>query len=202
MNINMINNSRGLTLVELMIVLVLSLMLMSAVYAVYQTQNAIGTAQQETITVQQDLRAVMDIIAWDLRQTGCDPLMRSTAGLLAPPSGPHEIMVSMDLNDDGDTVDINPDEQVTFTINGTNLLRNGVVLARNVTTFGISYINANDNVITPTGGGGTYLDSAQVSEVRSVDVNLGIQSDKEDPSTHEHVSRTITKRVRMKNLGL
>lgn len=197
-----IGNTRGLTLVELMVVLVLSLMLMSGVYAIYQTQHAVGTGQEESIAVQQDLRSIMDIVAWDLRQTGCDPLMSSTAGLYAPQSGPNAIRITMDMDDDGDTSDTNPDEDVTYTLNGTSLLRNGVVLVQNVTTFGISYLDVNDGVITPTGGGGTFLAADQVTLVRSVDVTITIQSSKVDPSTHQNISRSMTKRVRMKNLGL
>ena len=63
-------DDRGLTLVELMIVLVLSSVLMLAVFLSYQTQTRTGLGQYQVAAMQQDLRAVTDIIENDIRTAG------------------------------------------------------------------------------------------------------------------------------------
>ncbi|MRR14375.1 prepilin-type N-terminal cleavage/methylation domain-containing protein, partial [archaeon] len=50
----------GLTLLELMIVLTLSLILLGATYMSYQVQHLNSISQKKVMTVQQDIRAVMD----------------------------------------------------------------------------------------------------------------------------------------------
>lgn len=49
-------DNRGLTLIELMIVLALSLVLMGAVYLAFHAQQVSGNEQQQVASVQQDLR--------------------------------------------------------------------------------------------------------------------------------------------------
>ena len=66
-------NDTGVTLVELMIVLVLSLLLMAAVYLTYQLQHASGQSQTQVVATQQDLRAAMDIISVDIMNSGANP---------------------------------------------------------------------------------------------------------------------------------
>jgi prepilin-type N-terminal cleavage/methylation domain-containing protein len=66
-------DNTGITLVELMIVLVLSLLLMSAAYMAYQAQNVSGNVQHQIATLQQDLRAVLDIMEKDIRAVIRDP---------------------------------------------------------------------------------------------------------------------------------
>jgi type IV pilus assembly protein PilW len=69
----LIQNNKGVTLVELMIVLVLSLLLMAAVYLTYQLQQASAQSQTQVVATQQDLRAAMDIISVDIMNSGANP---------------------------------------------------------------------------------------------------------------------------------
>ncbi len=201
-------DKKGLTLVELMIAMLLTLVLMSAVYTTYQVQRTTSDVQHEVSSVQQDLRAVLDIMAWDIRQAGCDPTLQSTAGLVIAQTGPTSISFSMDLNEDGDTADTDPAEQVSYTLDGTKLQRSNVManavttLTSNATTLGFTYYDADNNVIVPTGTGGTTLTSAEANNVRSVDVHIQIRSDRIDPDTHDYIRRSMTKRIRMRNLGI
>lgn len=201
-----IQDTKGLTLIELMIVLVLSLLLMAAVYMTYQTQHATSTIQHEVSAVQQDLSAVLDIMAKDIRNAGCDPTLQTTAGIMPDETGPTSLSITMDLNEDGDTSDTNPDEQVIFTFNGSGILRNGggVVreLVQNVTTFGLTYYDEDNVVIPPTGGGGAFLTSGEAEDVVFVEIQVQLRSDKRDPETNQFISRTMTKRVKMRNQGI
>lgn len=197
-----IRNDKGLTLVELMIVLVLSLLLMAAVYMTYQIQHSTSQVQHEVAGIQQDLRAVLDIMAVDIRLAGCDPTLNSTAGITAAQTGPTSLTFSMDLNEDGDTDDTNPDEQVAFSLSGTDLLRNGVALASNVTTFGFVYYNENNTQITPTGGGGSFFLASEADDIRDVEINIQVQSANKDPDLDQYINRSMTRRIRLRNQGI
>jgi len=200
--------NEGITLIELMVAMLLTLVLMAAVYTTYQVQRTTSDVQHEVSSVQQDLRAALDIMAWDIKQAGCDPTLQSTAGLVITQTGPTSISFSMDLDENGDTADTDPAEQVRYTLSGTTLQRNNITaneittLSSNVTTLGFTYYDADNNVIVPTGTGGTSLTTAEANDVRSVEVNLQIRSSKMDPDTHDYIRRSMTKRIRMRNLGI
>ena len=193
-------DNRGLTLVELMIVLVLSMLLMAAVFMTYHIQNTTSSVQHEIAAIQQDLRAVCDIMVTDIRHAGCDPTISSTAGIIFEATGPVSISISMDLNDDGDTGDAN--EQVSFTRSGSKILRNGISLVQNVTTFGITYYDSSNTAITPTDNGGANLTASEADNVRDVEINIRIQSNKIDPDLGTYISRTMAKRIKLRNQGL
>jgi prepilin-type N-terminal cleavage/methylation domain-containing protein len=195
-----IRDEQGLTLIELMIVLVLSLFLMASAYLTFQVQKKTGDVQQEVAAVQQDTRAVLDIMAKDVRQAGCDPLMTGTPGLVAAECGATKVRFSMDLNGDGDVTD--SDEDVAYVVTGTSLTRNGVPLSTRVTGFGLTYYDADNAVITPTGGSGAYLTSSEADTVRSVQLSLTLQSNKKDPDLNDYIRRTMTRQLKLRNLGL
>lgn len=201
-------DGQGLTLVELMVAMLLTMVLMAAVYTTYQVQRTTSDVQHEVSSVQQDLRAVLDIMAWDIRQAGCDPSLQSTAGLVIIQTGPESISFSMDLNEDGDTADTEPAEQVSYTLSGTSLRRKNVManvvttLSSNVTTLGFTYYDANNNIIVPTGTSGTSLTTSEAGNVRFVDINIQIKSQKTDPDSHDYIRRSMTKRIKIRNLGI
>lgn len=191
---------RGLTLIELMIVLVLSLLLMSAVYMTFQVQKSTADVQHEVAAIQQDLRAVIDIMARDIRHAGCDPTLYSTAGLFPSQTGPAAIAFSMDLDGDGGTG--GTDEVVTYALSGNDLTRNGALLAQNVTTLGFTFFDSDNNEITPTGSGGSALTSDEADDVRFITLRIQVQSDKKDPDTKEFLYRTMDRRIKLRNVGL
>jgi len=207
----LIHDERGLTLIELMIVLVLSLLLMAAVFVTYQVQRKTSDVQQEVAALQQDVRAVQDILARDVRQAGCDPMMNGTPGLVAADTGPLKISFTMDLNGDGDIVD--EGEQVKYTYSGTTLTRasydptsasnwDTVAMSARVTDFGLTYRNVNGAVIPPTGGSGAFLLAAEADNVRTVEIRVEMQSTKRDPDLNDFIRRSMTRQIRMRNLGL
>lgn len=195
------NNRQGLTLVELMIVMVLSIVLMSAVYVAYQAQYKTGRLQEHVATMQQDLRAGFMIMEKDIRNAGCDPTYLNITTLLAGSTGLHALAVQWDSSGVGTNV-----EKIVYYLNGTNLMRNDDVLLQNVTSFGISYWDADGNQ-TPLSGtananynSGSTLASSDESDVRSVQVNMTLRSKKRDVETDSYLYRTLTRRIRLRNI--
>jgi type IV pilus assembly protein PilW len=195
-----IRQEQGLTLVELMIVLVLSLFLMASVYLTFQVQKNTSTVQQEISALQQDVRAVQDIMATDIRQAGCDPLLTSVPGLVPAQCGFTKMQFTQDLNGDGDVADA--DENVTYTYTGTTLSRNGTSLSDRVTAFALTYLDANNAVMALHGTGNVVMDATDAANVRSVQISITMQSSKRDPDLNAFINRTLIRRVKLRNIGL
>lgn len=65
--------SRGFTLIELMIVVAVSGVLMGAVFSAYLAQQKVSTTQESVVEMQQNLRAAMTVMTTELRMAGYDP---------------------------------------------------------------------------------------------------------------------------------
>jgi len=61
---------KGVTLIELMIVLVIAAVLVGGVYTLFATQQRSYSVQDQVTGVQQDARAALDIMARDIRMAG------------------------------------------------------------------------------------------------------------------------------------
>jgi len=178
-------NNKGVTLVELMVVLVISAILMAVVYTAYLTQHKTGHVQHQVVTMQQDLRASIDIMERDIRMAGCDPTGNTTAGILTWTA--NSLGVTMDIDESG-TIDAG--EQVVYSMAQATLFRSGQSLAVNVTSLGFTYFDSDNN---PAGS---------VNDIRSVVLNIVVRSEQIDPDTGQPITRTLTRRVRCRNLGL
>jgi len=203
--IHFVSDQKGLTLVELMITLVLSLLLMAAVYMTYHTQHVTSQVQHQVTSVQQDIRAVAEIIAKDIRNAGCDPNGAGIDSLVATASssGPITLSLHMDLDEDGTNGSINENIYYDWANNTlTRTDRNAAVgsqvqtLARNVTGFGFTYLDGNYTTagVTPLAG--------NENNVEYIQINITMQSDQIDPDTGQFINRTLTRQVRLRNAGI
>ncbi len=68
-----LRDSRGFTLVELMIVVAVSGVLMGSLYSAYRAQQKVYTAQESVAEMQQNLRAAMSVMSTEMRMAGYDP---------------------------------------------------------------------------------------------------------------------------------
>jgi prepilin-type N-terminal cleavage/methylation domain-containing protein len=188
-------NNKGLTLIELMIVLVLSLLLMAAVYLSFQAQHKSSNEQQQVMATQQDLRAAIDIVERDIVNTGCDPLFLNTPintifGITAPLASPttltssttNTITITFDANGDG--VFDAATEQVTYDLNAGALQRNGTALISNVTAIQFKYRDANETLTT------------NIADIRSIEVQISMQS------TDGLYQRQLTRRIELRNIRI
>ncbi len=99
----------GFTLVELMVAMAIGLIVMSAVYSTYSTQQKSYVLQEQVAAMQQNIRAAMYYMTREIRMAGCDPTGNAQAGITA--AGPTTISFTRDIrgNDptsnvaDGDT---------------------------------------------------------------------------------------------------
>ncbi len=103
-------NSKGLTLIELLIALVLLAMVVAGIYRLFLTQNTAYSVQDQVVEVQQNVRGAMEILLRDLRMTGYDDDCLVSKGIpvrvlvpIATPLSDNSITVSYEYNNDSHT---------------------------------------------------------------------------------------------------
>ncbi len=91
-------DQRGFTLVELLIALVLTSVMFSAMLVVFQTQTRINTVEADVIEAQQNARVAMTALAQDIRQSGyfVDQFNRQPIWLDA---APYQLVFNANLSD-------------------------------------------------------------------------------------------------------
>ena len=67
------NKAQGFTLIELLIGLAISLILMGVAVSIFNVQRKSYTLQEQVTEMQQNVRAVMDMMVREIRMTGYDP---------------------------------------------------------------------------------------------------------------------------------
>ncbi len=92
------NNKGGFSLIELIVVLVISSAVLSGIYSVYTTNQRVFTTQQQVVEMEQNLRAASFMLVNDLRMAGYDPTGDASAGIVS--LGSDWITITMDLDDD------------------------------------------------------------------------------------------------------
>ena len=171
----------GFTLIEALIVTaILALVLLSLFQLFGEGYQGQATVSTDSALVDNARRA-LDQMARDLRSAGLDPVgsgifgFRTSAGF-TPVASESRILFGLDADRDG-TLAANPQEQVGFRLNGTNLVRtmDGVTpaaglppVATNVSSLRFEYFDASDTPI-PSPAGATYtLTDAQRLNIRRI----------------------------------
>ncbi len=75
-------NRNGFTLIELMVAMAVSGIMMAVIYASYQSQIQSRITQQETVNMNQNLRAAMILLEREIRLAGTDPTGNAGARII------------------------------------------------------------------------------------------------------------------------
>lgn len=207
---HMLNDDKGVTLVELMIAMVLSLLLMSAAYMAFNAQHKSSLYQQEVSAMQQDIRAAMDIIARDIREAGLDPthevpnhpdriegivVERTVSGFTTTVSDNRQIYLVKDLDGNGAINGSHEAVHIDYALTANSTITRSEVLtgsdqelARNVRRFNITYLDENNNVL-----------AGATDDARVLDITIVVRGDRVDPETGQFIERTINKRIARRN---
>ncbi len=169
---------QGFTLVELMITVAISLLLAGAVYTAYSINQKSYYAQGQVVKMQQNIRAALELMSSEIRMAGFDPDGEANAGIVT--AGPTQFNFTMDLNDDGDVADVN--ENITYTIGGTDLTRNGQTITENIQNIEFYYshypnLNKPEEVVEEINVG-----AADLKNIRSVKITILAVAEKSDPN--------------------
>jgi len=108
---------KGFTIVELLVVMVISGVVMGGIYQVYYTQQRSYMVQEQVAAMQQNLRAAMFFMSREIRMAGCDPTGQASVGITT--ADPASMSFTMDIrgktaDDDADGYADDPNENITY----------------------------------------------------------------------------------------
>ncbi len=212
----MIRKENGFTLVELLVALALTGLVMVAVYRTFETQQKVYVVQDDVASMQQELRAAMDIMCRDLRMAGFNPASSPNFGILEATSS--TLQFTVDVDEDGLLVDAanDPNEQIRYSLNGTTLGRavwggGAQPVAEDVDALDLVYLDANGAVIANP--------AANLGSIRSIQITMVARSGRRDkeyrnsntylnqqgtvifgPANDQFRRRLLTSTVRCRNL--
>ena len=169
-------NYQGFTLVELMITLVMSGIIVAAIYSAYIIQQKTYYTQGQVVEMQQNIRAGLEMMSSEIRMAGYDPGGEAGAGILEATGS--KIRITMDLNNDNDVLDTN--EDVTYEIAGGKLTRTPRVGAAQAVAEGIQSF---ESYYTLDGGIIKKLDPTvtQLPQIKTVQITMLAIASQRDP---------------------
>ena len=189
-------DENGFTVIEILMALMISSIVIGAVFSLFSLMNRSFTSQEVTADVQQQIRVGIDFVTRDIRAAGFDPTGEAGSGILI--TAPTSIQFTTDQNENGSLSDA--DENITYTFNAAARRLERVDANSG---FGTEVLVENVDVAN---SGFTYLDGSSPAvatinpdDVRTVVIAMTIV---EPAGRAAPVTRTLSARVSARNLGL
>jgi prepilin-type N-terminal cleavage/methylation domain-containing protein len=174
---------QGMTIVELMVAITIFAVITAVVISFLTSSRRTYDDTSDRAAYQQSLRAVLSLLAREIRSAGCDPL---EAGVDRFALADEDAMrCTADLTGDGDTLDLSPDEDVSYAFqegDGT-LLRTtaggALTILRDVADVSFVYFDEDGNALGPL-----PLSAANRREVRYVQIAIQGATGDGEPITY------------------
>jgi type IV pilus assembly protein PilW len=170
-------SNQGFTLVELLVGMAVSLLAMGAIYSTFLSQHKSYLVQDQTATMQQNIRAAMFYMQREIRMAGLDPLATANAGIVT--ANASLIRFTEDIG--GNTVGSPPDgtlqtgENITYSLNSGNLVRDvgggGQIVAQNIDALDFVYLTGASPPVVLNPGGGN-VPAGSITQIRSVEITV------------------------------
>jgi type IV pilus assembly protein PilW len=193
---------RGFTIVELLVTMVIALIVLTAIYETFRSQQDSFIAQEQIAAAQQNLRAGMFLMESEIQMAGCDPTGKvpsAVRGFLNAASG--TVHFTKDVtggksdgaDNDGDGITDNdfeehygngviagpnePNEDITYALSGLNLVRTTVTGGVSNTAMIAENIDALDFVFLDKDGAALNTFGGSVSlgslpDIRTVQITM------------------------------
>ena len=223
------HSNMGFTIVELLVAMVVALLAMGAIYSTFLNQYRAYRTQEETAEMQQNLRAAMLYMEREIRMAGCDPIGIADARIIKAERTLIRFTEDVRGNSSGSDPDGNtddPNENITYSLKGTNLVKNtgggNHVVAQNIDAVDFVYLDGSSppHVLNdPLIDGDVPAD--KMTQIRSVEITIvartsnPLLSSKNSiaylnqrgtailPPQNDHVSRRcLTTWIKCRNLGI
>ncbi|MDP3097415.1 MAG: prepilin-type N-terminal cleavage/methylation domain-containing protein [Syntrophales bacterium] len=122
--------ARGFSLVEMLIAMAVGMVVLGAMYGVFNIQSKTLGNQEEIVAMQQSVRAGMGMMAREIGMAGYNPAGATFAGVTYDPL---QLRIMADLNGDG-AIDASSQENIIYTIasDATTANPNNKKITRNI----------------------------------------------------------------------
>ena len=206
------NNHRGFTLVEMMLVLAISTIVLAAMYSVFTIANKNFTTQNAAANVQQNLRSAIGLMARDIRVAGLDPTGSDNFGITY--ASQTKIRFTMDSDSGGGDfngiVDEANFEEITYEFQGSQVMQtlyetvttsppaDAAALISNITNLNFAYYDAANANLIDAGLSPPRVPDDKLADIRTVEI---LVTHEEPAGRDEMVSRTLTRRVKCRNMA-
>ena len=205
-------NIKGFTLVEILFTITIGLLLLSAIYVAIQSGQRSSIALEQKVTAQQDVRAALEIMALEIGMASYNPMFQSSMWIACSGSatqanrgfqeaGANSITVEMDIGSTGAISDDNNEviryvydtatERITRATNCGNAFDFlGCIDANgdgrcdnNLSLRNVRVVNSTLAIPMFRYFDGTNTETANIPDIRRVDITIAIDSDVIDPNT-------------------
>ena len=202
---SIVNDKRGFTMAELLVVLAMLSIVISAIYGVFASVNRTCVNNEVTAEVMQTMRISLEFLEQDIRMAGLDRFDSANAGIEFATAT--NLRITADRNMDGvintanlaDGIQEADLERITYAYDAASkslkqCLSEGTVddwqiVAKNVDEFQFAYLDADHNPLA--------LPIGDPSEIRTVQIILTME---QQAGIAGLVSRTLNKRILCRNL--
>jgi type IV pilus assembly protein PilW len=205
-------SNKGFSLVELLVYMLIFGIASTAMYTLFISNSKSHSSQENTMEMTQDIRGAMDLLMREIRMAGFDPTEIGGVGFVSTTTDEYDtdsdsIHFTMDYNENGALTDSNEDvNYYLYTADGIQKLGrrtggsgNPDPVAEYVTALSFVYYDSAGNQITP-GGGNPAFTGTNLANIRSVQISITTETPNEDAITGSKKTRTMTSRVRIRNL--
>ncbi len=224
-NISSCKSHRAFSLIELIVAILLSSVVMGAIYSVYRFQTRSLKVQGDRIEAQEYARSVLDLMVREIRNTGYDPTGTGGGCAVIAAANAQTIQFRHNSNADADCDDL--DENITYNFSlagctgglGNITRKEGTNAAVQLTDCNVSdatiftyfpkdcLFNFSTPVGTPAGGPPvcptTPGDHAgTLADVQRVTIAVTVLSKNPDPEFGGQLTSTMTSNVDLRNVGL
>jgi len=178
------SDTRGFTLMELLVAMALSMVILGAITGTFMTQTRFYNAQEQVNEMQQNARAAMDLIAREIKLAGYKP--RGTESFTGASYSTTELRIRANLNgylsdaQGGDaTINDSSNEHLVYTFDSANnqikraygaVGSTPEVIASNITSFTFGYLDASGAATTTA------------ANIRQVSLSITARTAKPDPN--------------------
>ncbi|MEJ2246563.1 MAG: prepilin-type N-terminal cleavage/methylation domain-containing protein [Acidobacteriota bacterium] len=202
---SLVDGERGFSLNELLVALVIMSVVASAIYGVFSISGRSYTTQSVSADAQQNVRAAMEVMLYDIRTAGLDPKASGNFGIESAEAEKMRFTadsIDAGIDDFNGILEETNSERTTYVLQGTRLYQilyettdseTGAPLISNVQNLKFAYFDADGNNL------GSPVPLSQLSDIRTVSISITV----EEPAYRgAKVRRTLTDGVKCRNLGL
>ena len=177
-------DSRGFTLMELVVAMGISMVILGAIAGTFMTQTRFYNAQEQVNEMQQNARAAMDLMTREIKLAGYKP--RGTESFTGVSYSTTELRIRANLNGylsdaqgGNATINDSSDEHVVYTFDSANkqikraygaVGATPEVVANNIESFTFGYLDSSGAATTTS------------ANIRQVTLNITARTSKPDPN--------------------